>query len=73
MNYTKQASFEAAKKNCPIGGTAFSCMPTVEAMRKGRTNHCGYVRTAETADTIYLALNGVELPTNSNPCLVFHK
>lgn len=73
MNYTKSKTFAAAKKNCPIGGTAFDCMPTVAAMRKGRVNYCGYVRTVETAETIYAALNGATLPANSAPCLVFHK
>ena len=73
MRYTKQASFEVAKKNCPIGGTAFDCMPTAAAMRRGVANRCGYVRTVETAEAIYAALNGIELPTTANPCLVFHK
>lgn len=72
MKYTIQKTFEIAKKNCPIGGTAFSCMPTCEAMRKGRKTKIGYVSAHLSASEIYLALNGVALESG-NPVLIFHK
>lgn len=72
MRYTKQKGFEAAKKNCPIGGTAFDCMPTIEKMRKGKTNYVGYVRTKMSAREIYTMLNGCEI-TTGNPVIIFRK
>lgn len=72
MRYTKQKDLETAKKHCPIGGTAFSCMPTIEKMRKGKANYVGYVRTKMSAREIYIMLNGCEI-TTGNPVIIFHK
>lgn len=72
MNYTTQKDYATAKKNCPVGGTAFSCMPSVDNMRKGRNNKIGYVSGHFSASEIYLALNGHDMGVG-NPCLTFHK
>lgn len=70
--YTRSRDFESAKRNCPIGGTAFNCMATIEKMRKGKANYIGYVRTKMSAREIYLMVNRCEI-TTGNPVIIFHK